>query len=434
MKYTITSSLGRLGVGLALAFVALSSCKQEMPKTFDQSALDRQEAVSRELLTTLTSSEHGWILDYYPQSQQLYGGYVVAMKFGAENKAQVISESPVTTEATDSWVSGAYHIKNDKGVTLSFDSYIRPLHIFSDPDESFGDGQGKSFEGDFEFTLSRPLTPDTIYLRGRKTLTEMRLVRAKEDAKSYLTAVKALKAKAYTAETMYQKHLFGLEGTIGKKAVIAYLSDKGYNTMTIQPVEGGEAKTIPFICTPTGIHLYRPYEGVSELVWNDAEKTYTSSQGDKLSGRKDPDYEGFAKYLGRYQMKCGSWSTPREVTFVQQARNVYAIQGIADGLTIRANYDAKNDRFEITTQKVKTGATTVWLAAWVNGGSLSWGAGFGMYSKLAPTDTSGKKYVMVDNGVWANRCDSFILWVINQGRYTGFGGQLDFDSPTFTKL
>lgn len=437
MKYTITSSLTRLSVGLALAFVALSSCKQEFPKTFDEAALDRQDKVSHELLTTLTSSEHGWILDYYPQSHKLYGGYVVAMKFGASSKAQIISESPVSSETTDSWTTGAYHIKNDKGVTLSFDSYIRPLHIFSDPDEGFGDGQGKGFEGDFEFTLSRPITPDTIYLRGRKTLTEMRLVRAKADAKSYLASVKALKAKAYTAETMYQQHLFGLEGTIGKKPVIAYLSDKGYNTIKIHPKEeGGEEKTIPFICTPTGIHLYSAYEGVSDLTWDDAQKAYTSSAGDKLVGRKDPDYEGFAKYLGKYQMQCDGWQSPREVTFVQHARNVYAIEGAAPGLTILADYDAQHERFEITTQKVKTGATTVRLCPWAkdDGDNLSWGAGYGMYSKLDASYTSGKKYVLVDNGVWGNKCDSFILWVINQGPYGGFGGIARFAHPTFVKL
>ena len=434
MKHITTTSLSLLCVGLGLAFSSLTSCKQEPPKLFDESALDRQEALSKELLTELTSSQHGWILEYYPQSQQTYGGYVMGLKFGGKNKVQSISESPVTDVQTDTWTSSDFHIKNDKGVTLSFDTYSLPIHIFSDPDKSYGFGEGKSFEGDYEFTLSRPLTPDTIYLRGRKTLTEMRLIRAKQDAKEYLSSVQALKSKAYTAETMYKLHLFGLEGTIGKKKVIAYLSEKGYNTMTVEEVDGGKKTFVPFICTPTGIRLYRPYEGITDLTWDDATKTYSSSMGDKLAGRRDPDYDGFTKYLGRYSMNCTSWSAPREVTFEQHARNIYAIKGIANGLTILAKYDPKNDRFEITTQKVLTGATTVYLAAWVSGGSLSWGEGYGMYSKADPTDPSGKRYILVDNGAWGNKCDSYILWVISKGRYTGFGGQLDFVKPTFTKL
>lgn len=436
MKHITTSSLARLCVGLGLTLSLLASCKQEPPKLFEQTALERQDALSTELRSVLTSAEHGWILEYYPQHQLIYGGYVMGFKFGAQNKVQAISESPVAGVATDDWATSNYHIKTDKGVTLSFDTYSLPIHTFSDPDKSYGDGEGKGLEGDYEFTLSRPITsPDTIYVRGRKTLTEMRLTRAKQDIKTFLTEVASLKAKAYTAETMYRLHLYGLEGTIGKKPVVAYLSEKGYNTMVIEPTEEGAKKvTMPFICTPTGIRFYRPFEGVTDFTWDDATKTYTSAQGDKLVGRPDPDYQGFTKYLGKYNMMCSNWNAPKEVTFEQRARNVYAITGIANGLTILANYDPKNERFEITTQKVLTGATTVYLAAWVGGGSLSWGAGFGMYSKPDPADPSGKKYLMTDNGVWGDKCDSFILWVISRGRYSGFGGLSDFRDPTFTKL
>ena len=105
MKHITTTSLSLLCVGLGLAFTSLTSCKQEPPKLFDESALDRQEALSKELLTELTSSQHGWILEYYPQSQQTYGGYVMGLKFGGKNKVQSISESPVTDVQTDTWTS-----------------------------------------------------------------------------------------------------------------------------------------------------------------------------------------------------------------------------------------------------------------------------------------------------------------------------------------
>ena len=61
MKHITTTSFSLLCVGLGLAFSSLTSCKQEPPKLFDESALDRQEALSKELLTELTSSQHGWI-------------------------------------------------------------------------------------------------------------------------------------------------------------------------------------------------------------------------------------------------------------------------------------------------------------------------------------------------------------------------------------
>ena len=65
---------------------------------------------------------------------------------------------------------------------------------------------------------------------------------------------------------------------------------------------------------------------------------------------------------------------------------------MASNLTIYATYDAAKDRFEIKTQKLEnTGGAflSVWAAP--NGTNLSWGTGFGMYSKLDETYTTGKR-------------------------------------------
>ena len=125
------------------------------------------------------------------------------------------------------------------------------------------------------------------------------------------------------------------------------------------------------------------------------------------------------------------------VTFEQAARNRYRIKGIIPnqpGFVLYADYNAKQHRFEINTQKLEnTGGAFLAVWAFPNGTNLSWGSGFGMYSKLDETYTMGKRYKLVDNGVWGGFvAGSYILWKPNAGEYRAFGVS-QFQQPVFTK-
>lgn len=452
MKYTITSGLRHLTLGLCLV-ASVAACKQEPPRNFDQSATERLDASAREVLQLLKGAEHGWVMDYYPQARRSFGGFFMAMKFGDKNLVQTIAENPTgdPSMVTNKWTYSNFHIKQDKGITISFDTYGLPIHVYSDPDLKEGDGEGKGFDGDYEFTISRPVSQDTIYVRGRKNGTEMRLVRAKEDPTETLKKIQQIKASSYTPQTLYEQHLHGLEGTIGGKKVLIYLSNAGYNVMDIYSQEEDskdEKTTMPYVTTPTGIKFYRAVNGIDELTWDHSAKSYTSSAGDKITARPDPDYAGFAKYLGDYSLQCYTYnngqkvaffSQPLKVTFSQAARNVYNITGINDGLVLKANYDAAHQRFEIVSQKISHNNHTVYLCAWsmANNGSLSWTEGYGMYSAPNPDDASGKSFIMKNNGVWSIPCDSYIIWWPNNGEYTSKKGGFNITRlsyPVFTKL
>ena len=425
----------RLGLVAAAGLVlgVLPSCRQEPDAIFDKSSSERVDALTTELKQILTASSTGWVLEYYPHTQLLYGGYPVTMTFGAKNEVLMASDAPVKGHSTAE-VKSNYHLKSDKMVSLSFDTYSSPLHLFSDPDKSYGAGEGKSFEGDYEFTFVRSVSPDTLYLKGRKTGVVMRMFRPQVAAKEYLAKVLDLKSRAYTSESMYQQHLYGLTGKLGGKAVVAYLNNDGYNILTIEDAETGKKTEVPYVYTPDGLQFHKEYNGVSTLLWKDADKSYNTPAGEKLTARTDPDYAGFAHYLGEYDLMCTGWTAPRTVTFSQAARNLYRITGMAPNLTIYAAYDAAKDRFEIKTQKLEnTGGA--FLAVWAapNGTNLSWGTGFGMYSKLDETYTAGKRYKLVDNGVWGTfTAGSYILWKPGGGEYKSFGDSR-FTSPVFTK-
>ncbi|MBF1311265.1 MAG: DUF4302 domain-containing protein, partial [Porphyromonadaceae bacterium] len=318
----------RLGLLAAAGLVlgVLPSCRQEPDAIFDKSSSERVDALTTELQKILTASSTGWVLEYYPHTQLLYGGYPVTMTFGAKNEVLMASDAPVKGHSTAE-VKSNYHLKSDKMVSLSFDTYSSPLHLFSDPDKSYGAGEGKSFEGDYEFTFVRSVSPDTLYLKGRKTGVVMRMFRPQVAAKEYLAKVLDLKSRAYTSESMYQQHLYGLTGKLGGKAVVAYLNNDGYNILTIEDAETGKKTEVPYVYTPDGLQFHKEYNGVSTLLWQDADKSYNTPAGEKLTARTDPDYAGFAHYLGEYDLMCTGWTAPRTVTFSQAARNLYRITG-----------------------------------------------------------------------------------------------------------
>ena len=423
-------------VASGLFLGSLASCHQEPETVFNKSASERIDELTTEIQKTLTSSTTGWVLEYYPHGKQLYGGYPVSITFGGKGEALMAADAPLAGNKTDA-VKSNYHLKSDKMVSLSFDTYNEAFHLFSDPDKSYGAGEGKSFEGDYEFSFVRTVSPDTLYLKGRKTGTVMRMFRPKTSAKEYLDQVVALKKQAYTAERMYQQHLYGLSGKLGGKDVVAYLNNDGYNILNVEDVESGKATEVPFIYTPEGLRFFRPYNGVTTLEWKEADKSYNTGAGDKLTARPDPDYKGFAEYLGTYELTFSGSDKSVTVTFEQAARNRYRIKGIIPnqpGFVLYADYNAKQHRFEINTQKLEnTGGAFLAVWAFPNGTNLSWGSGFGMYSKLDETYTMGKRYKLVDNGVWGGFvAGSYILWKPNAGEYRAFGVSR-FQQPVFTK-
>ena len=85
----------------ALSSGYFPSCRQEPDALFEKSASERVDALTSELQKTLTASSTGWVLEYYPHTQLLYGGYPVTMTFGAKNEVLMASDAPVKGHSTD---------------------------------------------------------------------------------------------------------------------------------------------------------------------------------------------------------------------------------------------------------------------------------------------------------------------------------------------
>ena len=75
--------LNKLFIATLLAFstLALQSCLKDQEDIFDESSSERMQAVLENTKAVLTSSDNGWIFDYYPDRNLSYGGCVYVLKF-----------------------------------------------------------------------------------------------------------------------------------------------------------------------------------------------------------------------------------------------------------------------------------------------------------------------------------------------------------------
>ncbi len=129
---------------LALPALFLQSCQTEEDNVFDKPYSERMGEFLQKAQDTLTASQNGWVLDYYPQRNQAYGGVAYTIKFTRDNAIVRYENNP-----DDGEVKSLYKMKEDDGPVLSFDTYNTFLHIYATPKN--GEYRGK--EGDFEFVI-----------------------------------------------------------------------------------------------------------------------------------------------------------------------------------------------------------------------------------------------------------------------------------------
>lgn len=77
---------------LMLPALLFQSCLKDQDDVFDESSAARMENYLNEAQRVLMSSEEGWALDYYPETNRVYGGFTYTLKFG-KSEVAVRSES-----------------------------------------------------------------------------------------------------------------------------------------------------------------------------------------------------------------------------------------------------------------------------------------------------------------------------------------------------
>ena len=259
---------------LAALGLTFTSCLMEEKELFDKTPAERMDAYLGEYRTLLASSEQGWVLQYFPEETQAYGGYAYVLKFTMDEvTAWFQLDNDVATPVTS-----LYKMTPDDGPVLTFDTYNENIHYFATPDAS----NYEALHGDYEFrVVGKSADASVIYMKGKRTNNNYNLVKFTGDPVEYLngcnTVQTAMTAPAYSMTLNDKTYECTLRGNIFQYTY-TYTEGEGE-----EAVEVAEDYGSAFCYTPTGISFYTPvaidgveYEG---LVYNAEAGTLATPDG-----------------------------------------------------------------------------------------------------------------------------------------------------------
>lgn len=232
---------------LVISIMLFSSCTPEEKDLFGDLSSNRMNERLKADKAVLVGAENGWLMEYYPADQMIYGGYNLFVSF-AENETATVSGdiAGVGKKAT-----GMYKLKDSAGPILSFDTYNEIFHFFSEPKNSLGIGSnGKGMEGDFEFRIMEA-TPEKVILKGKKTgnMIVMTPIRKGVEWDNVLKPITDM-MQILSKFKMYEY----VDGTF--KADVS----ASYNKLTLTYDDNGNEKEIdaPYIVTASGCKFFSP--------------------------------------------------------------------------------------------------------------------------------------------------------------------------------
>ena len=179
---------------IGLFAATMVACSRDEESLFDKSAAERAQEAIENAFDVLTSAENGWEVAYFPNLEASSKGYNMVWKFNANGKVSATAKNSTTTMnkmMTDS--ASTWAVKSDYGPILTFDTYNKVIHAFSDPQEN-----GAGLLGDYEFLILKA-TPEVVILKGKK-----------HSAYSVMRPMKTTNLEAYFAAcAKMQSYLFG---------------------------------------------------------------------------------------------------------------------------------------------------------------------------------------------------------------------------------
>lgn len=262
---------------LILLAVVVQSCLKDDKENFSISASARIEARLLENGETLKNADNGWLMKIYPESNQIYGGSNILVKFEDNSKVTVMSERGGASKTESSMFS----LIADNGPVISFDTYNELFHYFSEPFNPDGIGPiDGGMLGDYEFVILEA-TKDKVVLKGKKTNNKIIMTPIPAN-QSWENAMKEfldtdLATRDYSAYEYMVKDF---------KAYVV----RDFRNLFFTYNEGGKekSKSIGYIVTKDGIEFYEPLNlggvEVSSMIFHyDPESPYFE---DEVTGAK----------------------------------------------------------------------------------------------------------------------------------------------------
>lgn len=314
---------------LLILVVLLSACSKTENDIFSKSAAERMSDALEVDYNLLTSAKNGWIMEYFANPQS--PGYNLLVKFQSSGQAIFAASNEYTENKAYETDSCLFEMIGDDGPVLTFNSFNKILHVFSNPVDPNGssDLDGYGLEGDYEFIVMKA-DAEKMVLRGKKYRTTVIMTKLPENIswKNYVADLDAMSSLLFSANTPK------LTMTIGKS--IYSFSEGGSHVFSVQKY--GANSTIidvPFIITPTGIRFYE----VQDFEGNTVQFFNLNDEKSALVSVENPDI----KLVGQEDLAAYFMSTVKIWAFVPEelSANVKTFYNQIKESCI-ANYNAEN--------------------------------------------------------------------------------------------
>lgn len=379
-----------------MALLAWGCTSGDIDDVFEENASQRLDNMTQECLNLLTSAPNGWAIEYYPEENQSYGGYIFLASFDTGGNVTVAGE----IADPDERVTSHYSLLSSQGVVLSFDTYNSLFHYFADPDI----GSGSSQEGDFEFAFKGG-DANELTFTGTKTGNTIvfKALDANVDWTTYLTQVNDMETTILRSP--YCSYIYN-----GSGETITFDMDMSYNLLTYVPdsSEPDVTATIAYCYTPEGITFYQPITlGSSEVQtfrWDATaeEMVCVEDAGVVLVGGTSEDYVPYDTFLGDWIFSYNNGSSAANVTIETLSEGQsFTLTGLPYDLDL--DYNKRTGQLSLTTQYVgRYSSYYIYFCPWdASEGYLTWTSGAG-FDIVYNGDEANPVLTFVDNGVWGS--------------------------------
>lgn len=389
-----------------MALLAWGCTTGDIDDVFEVNASQRLDNMSQECMDLLTAAPNGWVIEYYPEASQSYGGYVYLASFDTDGNVTVAGE----IGETDERVTSHFSILSSNSVVLSFDTYNSLFHYFADPDV----GSGSSYEGDFEFAFKGGDSSELTFTGVKTGNTIMfRALDADVDWTTYLTQVAEMESTILNSP--YVSYVYN-----GSDGTFTFDMDTSYRLLTYVPdsSQPDVTATVAYCYTADGMKFYEPITlgslEVQTFRWDTTadEMVCVEDASVVLTAETSEDYVPYETFLGDWTFSYYYGYYNKSVSIVTQTEGVsFTLTGLEYDLTL--GYNKRTGRLSLTTQYVGTYGSSyyVYFCPWdADSGYLTWGDGYG-FDLVYNGDESDPVLTFEDNGGWSGyNVTSFLFY------------------------
>ena len=259
MKLSIRRKMKRIHTIIFVLILIFGSCAKNENDIFSLSPAERMDNALINTTEVLTSSKNGWVMEYFANSNS--PGYNLLVKFEPSGQAIFAASNEFTNNKTYMKDSCLFEMIGDNGPVLTFNTYNKILHVFSDPVDPYGSSalDGYGLDGDYEFVVLKTDT-NQLVLKGKKKSAIIVMNKLPENItwEKYVSDLDDLNTLLFANNTTK------LSMTVDK-SVYSFSNGTSHIFSVQKYGANSTAFDVPFIITQKGIRFYESveFEGVA---------------------------------------------------------------------------------------------------------------------------------------------------------------------------